>query len=91
MRPAGSHRNRSSSWSTIRSALVFLTLFATVLITWLPDVSGPSLMQRGDVLLLLVFLGIVVAFTVEPPESARRRRAARSWWPRLGQVVRRRK
>lgn len=74
----------------IRSALVFVTLFSTVLITWLPGASGASLARCVDVFLLLVFLGIVVAFTLEPPEPAVRRRATRTWWPRLGQVVRRR-
>ena len=74
----------------VRSALVFVTLFTTVLISWLPDASGWSLARRADVLLLLVFLGIVVAFTLESPVRETRR-ARRSWWPRLGQVMRRRK
>jgi hypothetical protein len=72
----------------VRAALVFATLFVTVLMSWLPDRSAASLAQRGDVLLLLVFLAIVVALTLEPAAS---RRAGRSWWPRLGQVGRRRK
>jgi hypothetical protein len=52
-----------------------------VLISWLPDAPGWSPAQRLDVLLLLVFLGIVVAFTLEAPSRRGTRRAGRFRWP----------
>ena len=89
MTPACSRQHWISSWPIVRAALIFAALFATVLISWLPDAAGRSLAQRFDVLLLLLFLGIVVALTLEPAPPMRR--ARRAWRLRFGLVARRRK
>lgn len=65
MTPARIRRRPTCSWPIVRSALVFVALLAMVLTSWLPSAAGRSLVFGLDVLLLLVFLGIVVAFTVE--------------------------
>ncbi len=79
MTPAGMRRRRSWLWPTVRAALVFAVVFATVLASWLPDSPRRSLIERLDILLLLVFLGVVIAFTVEAdlPSSAGERRSRR--------------
>ena len=65
MTPAGMHRRWSSLWTRVRAALVFAVVFALVLASWLPDTPHRSLAERFDILLLLVFLGVVIAFAVE--------------------------
>jgi hypothetical protein len=87
-------RRRSLPWPTVRAALVFAVVFAIVLAIWLPDAPRRSLMQRLDILLLLAFLGVVIAFTVEadPSASGGERRDRRGWRLRIGGLaVRRRK
>jgi hypothetical protein len=91
MTPAEMRRRRSSLWPTVRAALVFAVVFAIVLASWFPDAPRRSLAERLDILLLLVFLGVVIAFTVEadPPPSEGERRG---WRLRVGGLaVRRRK
>jgi hypothetical protein len=69
-------------------------VFALVLASWLPDTLHRSLAERFDILLLLVFLGVVIAFAVEadPPPSEGERPARRGWRLRFGGLaIRRRK
>jgi hypothetical protein len=86
MTPAEMRRRRSSLGPTVRAALVFAVVFAIVLASWFPDTPRRSLAERLDILLLLVFLGIVVAFTVEAPPAppAGEPRARRGWRLRIG-------
>jgi hypothetical protein len=94
MTPAGMHRRWSSLWPRARAALVFAVVFGLVLASWLPDTAHRSLAGRFDILLLLVFLGVVIAFTVEadPSLSEGERPARRGWRLRIGGLpIRRRK
>ena len=86
-----SRRRRSSWWPLVRSTLVFVGLVTIVLLSWLSEGSDRWLLRRLDVLLLLVFLGSIVALTLEPDPTPATRRARRSRLSRIGLVIGRRK
>jgi len=88
-----SRRRRTSWWPLVRSTLVFVSLFTIVLLSWLSEGSDRWLPRRLDVLLLLVFLGSIVALTLEPDSepTPATRRARRSRLSRIGLVIGRRK